>query len=79
VRQAEEEGEERRAALDAQLAKAHEQVAAMEAGARGKELEAAAALARAREVELPPPPPPSRTNWTRLVHPSVLTGHVSSL
>jgi hypothetical protein len=22
-------------------------------------------------------PPPSRTNWTRLVHPSVLTGHVS--
>ena len=27
---------------------------------------------------LPPPPPPSRTKWTRLVHPSVLTGHVSS-
>ena len=26
-----------------------------------------------------PPPPPSRTKWTRLVHPSVLTGHVSSL
>ena len=26
-----------------------------------------------------PPPPPSRTNWTRLVPPSVLTGHVSSL
>jgi hypothetical protein len=25
----------------------------------------------------PPPPPPSRTKWTRLVHPSVLTGHVS--
>ena len=24
-----------------------------------------------------PPPPPSRTNWTRLVPPSVLTGHVS--
>ena len=23
----------------------------------------------------PPPPPPSRTKWTRLVHPSVLTGH----
>jgi hypothetical protein len=23
-----------------------------------------------------PPPPPSRTKWTRLVHPSVLTGHV---
>jgi hypothetical protein len=33
-----------------------------------------------REVRvLPPPPPPSRTKWTRLVHPSVLTGHVSSL
>ena len=26
-----------------------------------------------------PPPPPSRTKWTRLVHPSVLIGHVSSL
>jgi len=25
-----------------------------------------------------PPPPPSRTKWTRLVHPSVLIGHVSS-
>ena len=24
-------------------------------------------------------PPPSRTNWTHLVPPSVLTGHVSSL
>jgi hypothetical protein len=23
-----------------------------------------------------PPPPPSHTKWTRLVHPSVLTGHV---
>ena len=35
-------------------------------------------LARARP---PPPPPPSssRTKWTRLVHPSVLIGHVSSL
>jgi hypothetical protein len=27
----------------------------------------------------PPPPPPSRTNWTRLVPPSVLTGRVASL
>ena len=26
----------------------------------------------------PPPPLPSRTKWTRLVHPSVLIGHVSS-
>ena len=25
----------------------------------------------------PPPPPPSRTDWTRLVPPPVLTGHVS--
>jgi len=25
------------------------------------------------------PPPPSRTKWTRLVHPSVLIGHVSSV
>jgi translation initiation factor IF-2 len=30
-------------------------------------------------VEPPPPPPPSRTDWTRLVPPPVLTGHVSSL
>jgi hypothetical protein len=29
--------------------------------------------------EASPPPPPSRTKWTRHVHPSVLTGHVSSL
>jgi len=39
--------------------------------------EAAAAAARRRESG-PPPPPPSRTKWTRLVHPSVLIGHVSS-
>jgi hypothetical protein len=25
------------------------------------------------------PPPPSRTDWTRLVHPPVLTGHASSI
>jgi len=31
----------------------------------------------ARELGELPPPPPSRTNWTRLVPPSVLTGHVS--
>jgi Leucine-rich repeat (LRR) protein len=24
----------------------------------------------------PPPPPPSRTKWTRLVPPSILTGHL---
>ena len=35
---------------------------------------AAPPRARARR----PPPPPSRTKWTRLVHLSVLTGHVSS-
>jgi len=42
---------------------------------------------RGRSVPLPPGtstkrhplPPPSRTKWTRLVHPSVLSGHVSSL
>ena len=28
---------------------------------------------------VPPHPPPSRTDWTRLVPPPVLTGHVSSL
>jgi hypothetical protein len=35
----------------------------------------------AAEGAVPPPPPsspPSRTKWTRLVHPSVLIGHVSS-
>ena len=31
----------------------------------------------ARGAGPPPLPPPSRTNWTRLVPPSVLTGHVS--
>jgi len=30
-----------------------------------------------RNSSLSLPPPPSRTKWTRLVHPSVLTGHVS--
>ena len=34
---------------------------------------------RHRRLRGGPPPPPSRTKWTRLVHPSVLTGHVSSL
>jgi len=34
------------------------------------------ALARRGLMRFPPPPPPSRTNWTRLVPPSVLTGHV---
>jgi hypothetical protein len=29
--------------------------------------------------DVPPPPPPSCTERTRLVHPSVLIGHVSSL
>ena len=41
---------------------------------------AASAGARGRcgaRIPLPPLPPPSRTNWTRLVPPSVLTGHVS--
>ena len=35
----------------------------------------------AGHTDAPPssPPPPSRTKWTRLVHHSVLTGHVSSL
>ena len=36
-------------------------------------------LAPTQLPETVPPPPPSRTKWTRLVHPSVLTGHVSSL
>ena len=30
-------------------------------------------------VRVGSPPPPSRTKWTRLVHPFVLIGHVSSL
>ena len=32
---------------------------------------------RRRRCACPPPSPPSRTKWTRLVHPSVLIGHVS--
>jgi len=38
----------------------------------------APALRRARMAWGTAPPPPSRTKWTRLVHPSVLTGHVQS-
>ena len=34
-------------------------------------------LADEAERRVASPPPPSRTNWTRLVPPSVLTGHVS--
>ena len=30
------------------------------------------------DFPIPSAPPPSRTKWTRLVHPFVLTGHVSS-
>jgi hypothetical protein len=41
-------------------------------------LEQLAALLEAA-ARPPPPSPPSRTKWTRLVHPSVLTGHVSSI
>ena len=45
--------------------------------------ELAAATTQAREARdgasaAEAPPPPSRTKWTRLVHPSVLIGHVSS-
>ena len=39
----------------------------------------AAAAYRGELLKAPPPPPPSRTDWTRLVSPPVLTGHVSSL
>ena len=45
----------------------------------GPRLEPGTALPRLAGGQALPPPPPSRTNWTRLVHPSVLTGHVSSL
>jgi hypothetical protein len=34
------------------------------------------AMALGLEVPAPPLPPPSRTKWTRLVPPPVLTGHV---
>jgi len=40
---------------------------------------AAPSLSAVPSFSAPPPPSPSRTNWTRLVPPSVLTGHVSSL
>jgi hypothetical protein len=39
----------------------------------------ATAQHRRRRAGQRTPPPSSRTNWTRLVPPSVLTGHVSSL
>jgi hypothetical protein len=35
-------------------------------------------LVSTEEKAKPPPPPPSRTDWTRLVPPPVLTGHVSA-
>jgi hypothetical protein len=41
--------------------------------------ELAAAHGASGSAAQAPPPPPSRTNWTRLVPPPVLTGHVSSL
>ena len=50
----------------------------------GSLLTASSRSAAARVSCAPPrparsaPPPPSRTNWTRLVHPSVLTGHIGS-
>ena len=45
-----------------------------------RELQVDPALTAQRAVRPPPPPsPPSRTDWTRLVPPHVLTGHVSSL
>jgi len=49
----------------------------------GRSLRAAATPARpvrgrGTRARAPPPLPPSRTKWTRLVHPSVLIGHVSS-
>ena len=36
------------------------------------------ALEAARGAGMKPPPPPPRTNWTRLVPPPVLNGHVST-
>jgi hypothetical protein len=56
---------------------AEQPLAAMDAPA--PDLGARAASAAAKVCRGRPPPPPSRTKWTRLVHPSLLTGHVSSL
>ena len=44
----------------------------------GVQSKAAHDALRARVVQNGKALPPSRTKWTRLVHPSVLTGHVSS-
>ena len=35
--------------------------------------------ASSRPRRASPPPPPSRTDWTRLVHPPVLTGHAAGV
>jgi hypothetical protein len=40
---------------------------------------AAVALHLPAELLRCPPPPPSRTKWTRLVHPAVLTGPAGSV
>ena len=53
--------------------------AARAEGAEGTEGAEVAEGAEGADATSPPPPSsPSRTKWTRLVHPSVLIGHVSS-
>jgi len=44
-----------------------------------RQLAARGAILGPPAPEAPPPPAPSRTDWTSLVPPPVLTGHVSSL
>jgi hypothetical protein len=47
-------------------------------GAEGKAVSPMACFKAPSYIDTPPPLP-SRSNWTRLVPPSVLIGHVSSL
>ena len=46
---------------------------------RAEDMQELRELVRGRAKVPPPPSPPSRTDWTRLVLPPILTGHVLSL
>jgi len=67
------------AGVAAELARHREQVRAGGGRRGGRGSDAGSGERTIALVQPPPPLPPSRTNWTRLVPPPVLTGHVSSL
>jgi hypothetical protein len=71
-----------KAAVERVVSAVDQNLVLQEAVARARLLAAEANLAEFHsflQARRPPPPPPSRTDWTRLVPPPVLTGHASSL